>query len=241
VDEIKKGIALTMQTVLVGLFIIGITALITFLVISRFLKLHVAVEEGDVERRTMNIANVLLSYEGLAYVDEEGMLHRGIFDKEKLDNVTTFIQTTDSAAYAVTILKEVRLALSEGEKEWSIGYPNSVVFFLVIDGNKAWVGSFRGPLDKKAFSYLGKFLECLEKNVDIHAAIFGHFPWYLEDLWKCWENTLGELVKKETEKTGRFLGFSKNPSTDEGFPVLIRYPNGNVHVGRLLVGVWECL
>ena len=340
-----KGLTLCQSAVITSLLVIGVVAFFYWLVYSRFFDLHILVSENEVERRTINMANVLLSYDGLTYTPAqtfscegtakscssfdkndcssqpgcswcgceylvEGIrsqcypdmakedctgcwmsgpqksiqncyswvgcegtttpceqrdkdscgtpettgcvgvirssggfvgIHRGIFDKTKLDQLATYLEHPDTSTYSSTLINAVKNA-----RELDIGYPNSYVTFAVVDLEtcsdtcNGWVGAFKGPFSIDA-TYAGRFIDCLINNVDLSvgsifrgAATHGLLTlWQPWDLAKCWQNTLSQFTEKI------FFGYTSNPSISSGFPVLIKYPNGDLHVGRLYVGVWQ--
>lgn len=241
----SKGITLTFQSVLVALFVIGVASYILYQTWINFLQLHVIVSENEVERRTINIANVLLSYEDLVYIDDT--INRGIFDAEKLDSLTKYLKNPNTPEYTNTLIEAVI-----NSEEWRIGYPNSYIIFVVIDlescvrGCSGWVGAFKGPFTIKA-AYTSRFINCLAdpNNIDLSVnTIFRTLTtgpittlWQPWDLRKCWENTLYSFERGE--KIENVFLYTSIPSISSGFPVLIRYPNGDLHIGRIFVGVWQ--
>jgi hypothetical protein len=60
-----KGLTLCQSAVIIALFVIGACAVFYWVIMQRFYQMHVIVKENEVERKTINIANVLLSSEEL--------------------------------------------------------------------------------------------------------------------------------------------------------------------------------
>jgi hypothetical protein len=226
----NKGIAITMSLILGGLFAIGLMGLIYWIFISRILEVHVAIDEYTNERHAINLANLLLSSEKIVY-EKEGKLMRGILDSEKLDNVF-------SRENFFSINNPVDIG---------IGYPNSITIVRIIDlescstsGDcKGWAAVLSGPISLEGLS-IAKFTNCLSENVKLDVGsifrfVVGGMPmalWQPWDLKNCVQNTVPSSVKSF---------FTNSEISSEGFPVLIKYPNGDFHLGRMSVAVGEFL
>jgi hypothetical protein len=236
----SKGITVCISVALITLFVIGIMAFLLWATSARFLQLHIVVEENEVERRTINMANVLLSYENLVYSSASEKNFRGVFDSEKLNKFATFLSKAETKDYVDAIINEARNA-----KELNIGYPNTYTIFSVVDLESCsnekcdgWVGVFKGPFSIDA-TYAIRFIDCLANHFDVGVgSIFRGIAlgpiftlWQPWDLAKCGKDAMSGL--KEI-----FFGYSSSPAISSGFPVLIQYPNA-IHIGRLYVGVWQ--
>jgi len=289
----NKGIVLTISAVVEGLFFIGVISLLFWLFLSRVLEIHNSATEANAERHAINLANVLISSEKLAYgegeicsgiqypcnhyitsssclnancgwvaqdqscygtpydcshysssssctdagctlvYEKEGKLSRGILDSSKLDS--TF--TKNSVNY--------------GPKDIGVGYPNTLNLVKVIDLESCqdnscdmWMAVLSSPTTIEGLS-VAKFANCMSDtaSTDI-GSIFRAIPaqiggplvatvaalWQPWDIEKCIKNTVPENVKSF---------FTGSLISSEGLPVLIRYPNGDLHVGRIVVGVGE--
>jgi hypothetical protein len=235
--------------------VIGVAAFFYWFNFARFFQLHVFVSENEVERRSINMANVLLSYEEFLPNDHH---FRGIFNKTSLDELATYLEKPDTTTYANAIIDSIQNA-----RETNIGYPNSYIIFSVVDletcdGNNCngWVGAFKGPISLQA-AYVTRFLDCLANNIDTEDPIGSIFRglatsitvgrlfppltvaatlWQPWDIKKCWDNTIGELGQ---ELGYIFFGYTSVPTISKGYPVIILYPNGEEHIGRLSVGVFQ--
>jgi hypothetical protein len=235
----SKGISVCVSVAIIILIVIGVMAFFYWMAIARFFQLHVIVEENEVERRTINMANVLLSHENLIS-SSSGKNMRGVFDSEKLNKFATFLSKADTKNYVDAVTNEAKNA-----KELNIGYPNTYTVFSVVDLESCseekcdgWVGVFKGPFDIDA-TYAKKFIDCLATHLDVNIGsvfrglVFG--PAFT--LWQPWD--LAECGKDSmTGLKEIFFGYSSLPAISTGFPVLIQYPNG-LHIGRLYVGVWQ--
>jgi hypothetical protein len=224
----SKGLTLTTFSIIASIFAIGIIALLAYIFLSRYLEVHLFVNEVSVERNSINLANILISHEDLAYV-KDGAIQRGVLDAKKLDNLDP--------------------------RMLNIGYPNSIMIVKIIDLEKcqepgincnSWFFMLNGPTSIQGLSIV-KFADCLSNNVDndflgksfrfalgytLGGPIIGTVAslWQPHDLAKCIYNTIPSGV----------VGiFNTNPMIFRGLPILIRYDNGDFHVGRIIVGVGE--
>ena len=236
----SKGISLTFSAVLEGLFLIGAVALLFWLFLSKILDIRVAIDEATTERHAINLANVLISSEKLAYKDEK--ILRGVLDSSKLDNL--FIKKNSFILNPLSYMTKVA--------DIGIGYPNTLNQVVIIDLEKCgndncdgWIGLLSGPISIEGLSIV-KFTECMGQNIKIDVgSIFrgivggiiggpvGAFVgtlWQPWDLDKCIKNTIPPSIK------GIFTG---SPISSKGLPILIRYQDGTMHIGRIIVGVAE--
>jgi hypothetical protein len=306
----SKGIVTCVKVAILILFTIGVIAVLYKFGILRFVEFHIIVEENEVERRTINMANVLLSYDGLlpplpktkyfvcsgsatecnliktqeeckkqvgcAWCPIRGCIGttkpcserdesdcgtpdttgcsgtweissgeyyiRGIFDASKLNKMAIYLSQPDTKDFASALIQAVTSA-----KELSIGYPNTYTIFVVVDLSKCspekcdgWVGAIKGPFSIDA-TYAKNFIDCLANHVDTNVGsvfkatipYFGIFTlWQPWDLMKCGNIAMSGLK-------GIFFGYSTIPTISTGYPVLIRYSDNSLHIGRLYVGVWQ--
>ncbi len=267
----SKGIALTISAVLEGLFLIGIVALGYWLILSIILDIHVTTLSSDNERHAINLANVLLSYENLAYV-KDGKIERGVLEVEKLDNFASKKGSTYDFNKS-----EFVSGMLENYKEIVFGYPNSLNIVTVVDfdsckqdtGCTSWVTTLVGPSSVEGLA-VNDFVRCLSENFKntpqdwarrlggcgaggvigggigfliagpLGAAIGGAIGcgigflttlWDPGDIKKCGINAMPESLKYFLT-SGRF-------AAAEGLPTLIRYPDGSMHTGRIIVSVIE--
>jgi hypothetical protein len=267
----SKGITLTISAVLGGLFFIGIVALGYWFILSRILDIHVTTLSSDNERHAINLANVLLSYENLAYV-KDGKIQRGVLEVEKLDKFASKKGSTYDFNKS-----EFVSGMLENYKEIGFGYPNSLSVVTVVDldsckqdeGCTTWVTTLVGPISVEGLS-INDFVRCLGENFKndpqdwsrrvgwcgtlgtgggmIGAAIGGPLGaaiggaigcgigflvslWDWGDLSKCGINSMPESLK--------YFFASGKFAAAQGLPTLIRYPDGTMHAGRIIVSVVE--
>jgi hypothetical protein len=228
----RKGLTLTFGAVVEGLFTIGILALLFWFLMSKFLEIHSFVNELTVERHAINLANVLISSEEIAY-EKDGKIWRGVLDSSKLDDV--FVKKDEFIADTDENLQP---------KDIGIGYPNSLNLVEVIDLESCqnsecdgWIVSLSGPVLLKDLS-VTRFASCLSENVKLDiGSIFRWIVggpaaalWQPYDINKCVQNTVPGSIKSL---------FTGTPISSKGLPVLIRYPDEKLHVGKIIVGVGE--
>lgn len=228
----NKGLVITLNFIFGALFVVGILGLIFWLFISRILEIHVAVLEYTNERHTINLANALISYEKLAY-ENDGKIMRGILDSEKVDKV--FVKEDEFLLNPTASNKETI----------DIAYPNSVAIVRIIDledcspnSCKSWILHLHGPISIQGLS-LVKYFNCLQEHIKIDWGLifrlaFGNLLgfWQPQDLANCAVNTVPPSIKSF---------FTKKEMVHQGLPILIRYPDGTLHVGRILVMLSEFL
>jgi len=227
-----KGVVITFSAVLEGLFFIGIIALIYWLFLSKYLELHVSMEEFTVERKSILLANALISSEKIAVV-EEGKINRGVLDAEKLDKF--FVKSDDWLADIKLLLNQVDIGIS---------YPNSINLVRILDLEdcnnekcKGWIALLSSQINIEGVS-ISKFSTCLIENIKVDAgSLFrGIFGGLILALWQPWDI---DKCLKNSAPSGIRNVFSTSKITSEGLPILIKYPNGEVHVGRISVYVGE--
>jgi hypothetical protein len=218
----SKGQAMSFSEILTYLIIIGIIVVFIMLVYGKYFDMHTIVKENEVERHAIVFANVLLSYDKLAYSDGD-KLHRGIFEKSKLDNV--LFKKSDLGFYDPA-------SIFGPKEDIQISYPNSIAMISVVDlqTNDAWFATVYGHFTSEGSS-ASKMTSCLINNVklsswqDVVQAFFRYpvpGPWENIDLDKC----------------GITFASSMGISS-EGFPVAIRVSGDEVHVGRIIVSLME--
>lgn len=228
----NKGLAITLNFILGALFAVGILGLILWLFISRILEIHVAVLEYTNERHTINLANALISHEKLAY-ENDGKIARGILDSEKIDKV--FLKEEEFLFNPTVSTKETI----------DLGYPNSVAIVRIIDledcspnNCRSWVLDLHGPISIQGLS-LVKYFNCLQEHIKIDWGLIFRFAfgkllgfWQPQDLANCAVNNVPPSIKSF---------FTRQEMVYQGLPILIRYPDGTLHVGRILVVLSEFL
>ncbi len=139
----NKGIATSIIQMLTGFLIVGMVILLYFTALGRYFDIHAFVKGNEVERHTINLAQVLLSSENLAYTDAN-IIHRGLLDKDKLD---------EQFAEADTDIKNM----------W---YPNSIISIEVkdLESGSKWNLVYSGEITKT--SGISEHLECIN-GIDI--------------------------------------------------------------------------
>jgi type II secretory pathway pseudopilin PulG len=285
----SKGLTITMGVILKSLFAIAIIGLLLWLLMSMVLRMHEAINENTNERNAINLANVLISSDKLAYEkggtcigvpyscdhytdtsscvnancgwvpqdqscygtpkdcgsykestsctdagctsvkESDGKLMRGVLDAEKLDE--TFVR---SGSLNLVSIKDI-----------GIGYPNSFTLVRIVDLEKCdssdvcdgWIGYLTGPMTLQGLSVID-FGNCVSEHAQTN----------LESLFKnplsAPSAALGELLDvkdcAQNNIPSSFSSiFSDSKITSEGFPIVIKYPNGDLHLGRIYVLLGE--
>ena len=212
----SKGITLTISGIFTALLVIGMIALLLYLFFSRVLRVHVIISENLIERRAINLAEVLITADELTY-KEKGIPLRGVLNATALDELMSSFEDKKEG-------EEIK------ELDLDIWYPNS--FFMVsvydleerCDENscKAWFGHVAGETD--VLKGVSEIVNCLWSNLrieDIPSYLFGSYVW---DFAKC--------VTEEYTKYQTFV--SSSEIARKGLPVLIRYGD-KTHVGKIIV------
>lgn len=122
----NKGQATSLSDVLIGLLVVGLIGLFVFLFITRGQEVQVRVEQNEILRRKITLMNVLLSSEELIYTTET-MVHRGVIDKEKLDDIESNPESLSRISYSDSgySLKVIDLDVNE---EWLVGNDFDPIF-----------------------------------------------------------------------------------------------------------------
>jgi hypothetical protein len=97
-----------------------------FLFLTRGQEIQVRVEENEILRRKLTLINVLISSDKLAYTTET-MIHRGVIDKEKLDNLNSNPELYTQISYPESGYSIKVVDLDE-DNEWLIGKDFDAVF-----------------------------------------------------------------------------------------------------------------
>ncbi len=217
----SKGIALTPSSTMVQLIMIGVIVLLFVLFYTHYIDVHTIAQEAGVENDAINLAQVIIGNQRLISSDlsdlNDPFAHRfrAVLDKSKLDSILTK-GSVDQSNFLST-----PSALPE------LGYPNSYGYTVIVDleTNEVWSTTISGPLTSSPFDF-ATLKNCLLNNVKIDFSYIFRIPslspWEIWDLQKC------------------SIEFASRTGTSiKGFPVAIKDSTGNVHIGRLTVGLME--
>lgn len=228
--------AVLVNTIIVGLLTIAVIAFFYYLLISKLYEIHTVTKEYETERHAINLANVLISSKQFAY-EKDGKIYRGILNASKLDAI--MYKKSD-------FLSKIKASLEP--KDIGIGYPNSYAIVEVIDLDSCnkdvcdgWVCIFQGPA--VAGLNLKKFAVCLGEKVTQNTITEFWFKWHT-DVGKMYNlfHPFGDIRECATRTAPASLKdfFSSGTLISRiGLPVNIWYPNGEIHAGRIIVGVAE--
>lgn len=161
----RKGLELPFGAIITGFFLLAVVVLIYLMFFARVLDVHVIVVEYEAEIHTINLAQVLLSSD-IAYSDGY-TLHRGVFDKIKLDNELGKLDIWYPDATAVVGIED----LETGEKWKTILAPETVGGTAASD----WI-------------------DCLLNNIKIDIDMIFRGLWKWPDLLKCHSEISNQLA-----------------------------------------------
>jgi len=153
----KKSQATFIMQMITAFFAIGVIAFIYFFFYGKYFDIHAIVESNEMERHTINMAQILSSSKKLVYSESIGgeeRFYRGVFDKSKLDN--EFIPEEE---YKTGIIER-----ESGVKE-DITYPNSVTRLTIknLDNDDVWL---LASADYSMGESSG-FMNCLALNIGL--------------------------------------------------------------------------
>lgn len=226
---------ITINAIVVGLLTIALVAISYYMLISKIIEVHTVTKEYETERHAINLANVLISSDLLAY-EENGKIYRGVLNASKLDEL--MYRKND-------FLSNIRAFLEP--KDMNIGYPNSYMIVEIIDLDTCnggtcdgWIVSLKSPeflgLDLK------KFVSCLGERVTQNTILEFLFKWFQSgQLYNIFSpfGDIGECARIAAPTSLKDFFYSGSLISRIGLPVSIWYPNGETHLGRIVVGVSE--
>lgn len=164
----NRGVSTVVITMIVTLIVLGLTVGVYILWLSKYLDIHEMVREAGVERHTLNLGQVLLSSDKLAYQDDI-FTHRGIFVREKI----------------------VSQLQGGSELTEEVGYPNSIIVIGVEDfeTNEKWDVTTYGSFSVEGLK-LSDLITCLVSKLRIDfSMIFRRGPgapfWETYDVRSC--------------------------------------------------------
>jgi hypothetical protein len=206
-----KGLELTFSAVLVGLFVIGIYALLNFMFIGKIADIHTIVVESESEVHVINLGENLLS-SNLTYSDGN-LIYRAMFDRSKL--------------YAY---------LGNGliPKNLDIWYPDAIAIVGIRDLETGEKWSAILIPKKVKNTAMDEVIDCLLNTIKIDITmlfrVYPQFPWFPTILWE-WP----DLDKCRIEFTTQL-----KPSV-RGFPITIRVAENEIHSGVMIIALTELI
>jgi len=263
-QERSKG-SVEVNVIITGLFAIGVMVFIYYIFLVKVVEIRSMVDEYGTERHAINLANALISNRAIA-CEDLGIVQRGILDKQKLDGVFNF--SDDSFRRKEEVLTLLTAWIDES-KLGNLSYPNTLNFVFIVDldncnakGCYTWGGILTSPISLGNTQTVS-FLKCLQDTFDMSGgawikrigacgagAIIGGYIggpigaaigcaigftstlWSSDDLQQCFQKAGMPQFFKEWFATG-------TPISHQGLPVLIRYPDGSLHTGRIIVSLLE--
>jgi len=253
------------NTMISGLYAIGIMIFLYYIFLIEVAKVRSMVDEYGSERHAINLANALISSGAIA-CEDSGVIQRGILDKQKLDGI--FHLSDDSFSRKEEVLAIFTAQVDES-RLGNLSYPNALNLVFIVDldncsaeGCYTWGGVLISPISLGNIQVVN-FLKCLQDTFDMSGgawmkrigtcgagAAIGNFIggpigaaigctigfvstlWSPGDLEQCFQKAGMAQFFKEWFATG-------TPASHQGLPVLIRYPDGSLHTGRIIVSLLE--
>jgi len=211
----NKGISLTTVEGFLILIVLVLIVLIIGLFFGKYFDLKTIVKSNEVERHAINLAQSLMSHKNLIFIDDN-KVHKGIFDKQKLDNYLTKEQNFVDIGN-----------LQPNEHFQDIGYNSSYAVITIFDSEnpeQKWIFSVAGSFAEEQTS-LAQTITCLKQNgkMDI-TSIFKILPFTPWDFW-------------DLKKCGIEFA-SSGGSSLKGFPIAIKDVD-SVHAGIMYVRLME--
>ena len=263
-NEKMKGISLTFIGIIVALMFITILIGTYFLVQKYFFEVHVIVRENELERKSIILAeNLLSSPRFVEYPVKDSNVLVGYPYNKGVVNATLLDRWVEMG-YASRVTSKADLEnlnwqqLFQNARTWEIGYPNTFSIVYVVDLDncdknskfcKGWIFALKGPTSFPS-EKIKKFLTCLATNwnvenpIEVISAIFGlsHFlsnplvsSLFIENVWTPFR--VAECINNAFG-SNTYFSQSSTQLSSLGLPVLISYGN-DLHIGRLVVGIVE--
>ena len=209
----KKGVAQSIQTFLENLIIIGIIGLMVWITLNSLISMNFIVDERRDEEYSALLAYILISSPLLAE-GEMSSIQVGILAEEKINNIFS--------PFPFNLIP----------KKIGVGYPNTIALVGIVDeeacnsGNCiGWFGIFSEE-DLSTSRFLN-FLSCLQSSISsrLSRLSFDFFLQIFPDVYSCARNNLYLRV------------ITLTTTSSKGLPIVIKYKNGEMHVGRIFVRV----
>jgi hypothetical protein len=154
----NRALAMSLMWLAIAFCVIGVVALLYFLMYGRYFDIHFIVKSNEAKRHVINMGQVLLSSHKLVYEetfdDGSKRFYRGVFDKDKLDQ-----QLVNNAGFLAGLL-----GTKGGELREEVSYPKTATRIIV------------------------ELINCLNSNVDnaFWAVVRHYTPWKDWDAEECY-------------------------------------------------------
>jgi len=209
----KKGVALSIQTFLENLILIGIVGLMVWITLNSLASMNFLVDERRDEEYSMLLSYVLISSPILAE-GEMSSVQVGVLSEEKINNIFS--------PFPFNLIP----------KKIDVGYPNTIAIVGIVDEQacnagkcNAWLGIFSDS-DFTLSPFFG-FISCVASSI---ASRLSHlsidfFLQIFPDIYSCAINNFG-MIK-----------ITLSLPSSKGIPIVIKYKNGEMHFGKIYVRV----
>jgi len=211
--EGRKGVALSIQTFLENLILMGIVGLMVWITLNSLISMNFIVNERRDEEYSVLLAYVLISSPVLAE-GEMSSVQVGVLAEEKINSIFS--------PFPFNLIP----------KKIGMGYPNTIALVGIVDeeacnaGNCiGWFGIFSEE-DLSTSQFLN-FLSCLQSSISSRLSQLSpdFFLQIFQDIYSCAKNNL------------YLRGLTVATVSSKGLPIVIKYKDGKMHVGRIFVRV----
>jgi len=115
----KKGISTTISHVFTAFITIALVSLLMYFYFNGFFGTRIMIKENEKETFAITLAQIIMSSEHLAYEDQA--IQRGIFEKDKLDDLQSSPDTLFSEIQNPKFKYFIKIQDLDENIEWEIG------------------------------------------------------------------------------------------------------------------------
>lgn len=208
-----KGQALSLSDMFFGLIMLILLVSFYVLVNVGVFNIQTVIQSNEVDRNTINMAQVIMSSNYTAYYDGN-TIHRDVFDVTKLNQQ---MWTGSSAPTSLTGFEN------------AISFPNSFALITIedLETGQQWHADSGGGVGYPLLDIIG----CINSHFDFYTNIVSFFS----NPVNAWRNYINDYnIVSCIGNTASSIGNSQR-----SFPASIIYPNGSVHPAVLSVNLEE--
>lgn len=233
---LRKGVSQVFVMAIVAMLGLAISIVIFFFFFGNIFIITPILQENEVQRHSIILANIYLSSEKLTYFDGYRS-YRGVFDKSKLDN--EMVNQGNALSFSDVFQKSDLLQEDS--------YPNSVVTITVTDveNNNEWYLSGTGNIQASGTA-AQSFFQCMVSHIKIDSAsIFRAlrptpgpylpgtpYDFLLTPVKAFYTDYDLQACEQVLQSKGGIV-------SDATFPVSIRYSDNDIHMGILSLSLSE--
>jgi len=209
----RKGVALSIQTFIENLILIGIVGLMVWITLNSLISMNFIVDERRDEEYSVLLAYVLISSPVLAE-GEMSSVQAGVLAEEKINNIFS------------------PFPFNLAPRKIGIGYPNTIALVGIVDEEACNAGNCIGWFsifseEDLSTSQFLNFLSCLQSSISsrLSRLSLDFFLQIFPDVYSCARNNL------------HLGGITMTTTSSKGLPIVIKYKDGRMQVGRIFVRV----